>query len=131
MGIVDLHRLKPIFEFLQYNYPQYDWELDSGDKETAVQILDDVEGTVFHPPEDWNGHIFVPDIYSDRFKIAIEYQEQPKPKKHRGRLSKKGHTEFSDEDKDTYYAHAGIYQIKIWDDNENWKEALNKQLEMK
>jgi len=114
--------------FTSPEYPEYSWELDTGHKNTAIQILDDEGGTILYPPESYDGRIFVPDIYSHRRKIAIEYQEQPKRRKHRGRLSKKGHTEFSDLEKDLYYKLADIEQIKIWDDDISWKDTLRKHL---
>ena len=131
MGVKDLHRIAPIFLFLQKNYSAYNWKFDTGHKETAVQILDDKTGTLFHPPGfrgKTQNEIFVPDIYSSIEKIAIEFQEQPKRKKHRGKWSKKGHTEFSDYNKDTYYKHGGIRQIKIWDDNHYWWITLEEEL---
>jgi len=131
MGVKDLHRISPIFLFLQKYYPEYKWKIDTGNKETAVQILDNKTGTLYCPPG-FRGStinkIFVPDIYSSIEKIAIEFQEQPKKKKHRGRLSKKGHTEFSDYNKDVYYKHGGIRQIKIWDDDHYWWVNLQEEL---
>jgi len=117
--------------WLQKNYPDGQWKLDTGYKETAVQILDNNSGSLYHPPG-FRGktlsEIFVPDIYSDIYKIAIEFQEQPKRKKHRGKWSKKGHTELSDYNKDTYYKHGGIRQIKIWDDDHYWWITLEEEL---
>jgi len=131
MGVKDLHRISPIFLWLQKNFPDYKWKIDTGNKETAVQILDNNSGTLYHPPGfrgTTKNEIFVPDIYSGIAKIAIEFQEQPKKKKHRGRLSKKGHTEFSDYNKDVYYKHGGIRQIKIWDDDHYWWVNLEEKL---
>lgn len=131
MGEVDLHRIYPIYRYLVDHYPKFKWEIDSGKMETVVAIHDD--GRCFRPqrlpedePHDWR--IFVPDILCWYGQVVIEYQEQPKPKKHRGRLSKKGHTEFSDETKDFYYDRAGLKQIKIWDDDPNWKRTLDLAL---
>jgi len=131
MGVKDLHRISPIFLWLQKNYPDSKWKMDTGHKETAVLIVDDKTGTVYHPPgfrPKQIHDIFVPDIYSDITKVAVEFQEQPKKKKHRGRYSKKGHTEFSDYNKDVYYKHGGIRQIKIWDDDHYWWITLEEEL---
>jgi len=131
MGVKDLHRIAPLFAFLQKNYPDYNWKMDTGNKETAIQILDDNSGTVYHPPGfrgKTHSEFLVPDIYSSKAKVAIEFQEQPKKKKHRGRYSKKGHTEFSDEFKDLYYKHGGIRQVKIWDDDHYWWITLQEEL---
>ena len=112
------------------HYPYLNWKEDSGRWETALFVVDNDEGTVLQPPplEKLHGQLMVPDIYSAIAKIAIEFQEQPKRKKHRGRLSKKGHTEFSDESKDMYYKHGKIIQIKIWDDNEKWFDTIDKKM---
>ena len=61
---------------------------------------------------------FVPDLIDFKNKIIIEYQEEPEGRegvlRRRGKINKKGHDEFSDEDKDIFYGLAKFNQLKIW-----------------
>lgn len=131
MGVQDLDRIYPIYRYLVDSYPKFHWEIDSGKMETVIAIHQD--RTFYRPetlPENEPEYtrIFVPDIMCYMLKVIVEFQEQPHSRKHRGRYKKKGHTEFSDEDKDIYYEHAGFNQIKIWDDDPTWKMTLDKAL---
>ena len=62
---------------------------------------------------------FVPDLIDFKNKIIIEYQEESKGRqgvlRRRGKINKKGHDEFSDEDKDIFYELAEFNQLKIWE----------------
>ena len=62
---------------------------------------------------------FVPDLIDFKNKIIIEYQEECKGRqgvlRRRGKINKKGHDEFSDEDKDIFYELAKFNQLKIWE----------------
>ncbi|MEO2201846.1 MAG: hypothetical protein ABGW47_04065, partial [Nitrosopumilus sp.] len=62
--------------------------------------------------------------------IIIEYQEESEGRqgvlRRRGKINKKGHDEFSDEDKDIFYDLAKFNQLKIWENTplEKQKEEL-------
>ena len=60
---------------------------------------------------------FVPDLIDFKNKIIIEYQEESEGRqgvlRRRGKINKKGHDEFSDEDKDLFYDLAKFNQLKI------------------
>jgi len=132
MGEQDLNHLYPIYSYLQKRYPAFGWQMDSGHYETRIAIEKET-GKLITDISDQTLHIlgcdmFVPDIFSYGEKVAIEFQEQPKRKKHIGRLSKKGHTEFSDEIKEDAYKSAGIKQIKIWDDDIDWRRTIDTKL---
>ena len=131
MGIQDLERIYPLYRYLTDCYSKFRWEIDSGQMETVIAIQPD--GKFWRPKvlgdaEPEYCRIFVPDIMCYHAKIIIEYQEQPHPRKHRGRYKKKGHTELSDETKDSFYTYAGFRQIKIWDDDPHWKITLDTAL---
>ena len=75
---------------------------------------------------------FVPDLIDFKNKIIIEYQEECKGRegvlRRRGKINKKGHDEFSDEDKDIFYELAKFNQLKIWENtpqNEQDEELKN------
>ncbi len=73
---------------------------------------------------------FVPDLIDFKNKIIIEYQEESEGRqgvlRRRGKINKKGHDEFSDEDKDIFYDLAKFNQLKIWENTplEKQKEEL-------
>ena len=73
---------------------------------------------------------FVPDLIDFKNKIIIEYQEESEGRhgvlRRRGKINKKGHDEFSDEDKDIFYGLAKFNQLKIWENTplEKQKEEL-------
>ena len=73
---------------------------------------------------------FVPDLIDFKNKIIIEYQEECKGRqgvlRRRGKINKKGHDEFSDEDKDIFYELAEFNQLKIWENTP--QEEQNKEL---
>jgi len=75
-----------------------------------------------------------PDLIDFKNKIIIEYQEESKGRqgvlRRHGKINKKGHDEFSDENKDIFYDVAKFNQLKIWENtplkkqNEELKEFL-------
>ena len=81
---------------------------------------------------------FVPDLIDFKNKIIIEYQEESKGRqgvlRRRGKINKKGHDEFSDEDKDIFYELAEFNQLKIWENtsqteqDEELKNFLKKNI---
>ena len=79
---------------------------------------------------------FVPDLIDFKNKIIIEYQEESKGRqgvlRRRGKINKKGHDEFSDEDKDLFYKLAEFNQLKIWENTspKEQKEELKKFLKI-
>ena len=79
---------------------------------------------------------FVPDLIDFKNKIIIEYQEECKGRqgvlRRRGKINKKGHDEFSDEDKDIFYELAKFNQLKIWENTppEKQKEELREFLKI-
>ncbi len=74
---------------------------------------------------------FVPDLIDFKNKIIIEYQEESEGRqgvlRRRGKINKKGHDEFSDEDKDIFYGLAKFNQLKIWENTP--LEKQKKELE--
>ena len=79
---------------------------------------------------------FVPDLIDFKNKIIIEYQEECEGRqgilRRRGKINKKGHDEFSDEDKDTFYELAKFNQLKIWENTsiEEQKKEMGEFLEI-
>ena len=73
---------------------------------------------------------FVPDLIDFKNKIIIEYQEESEGRqgvlRRRGKINKKGHDEFSDEEKDIFYDLAKFNQLKIWENTtpEKQREEL-------
>ena len=127
------HEIKKIDKENHYNFI-----IDTDTKEGKTRIVIDEFGTWQKAPfltkEQANEfrkkgfRQFVPDLIDFKNKIIIEYQEESKGRqgilrKH-GKINKKGHDEFSDEDKDIFYELAKFNQLKIW---ENTSVLIQKQ----
>ena len=148
MGIQDLQKLFEIKNQIQQidkkNY--YNFIIDSDTKEGRTRIIIDEFGTWIKTPnltEEQASEYrkkgfrqFVPDLIDFKNKIIIEYQEESKGRqgvlRRRGKINKKGHDEFSDEDKDLFYKLAEFNQLKIWENTspEEQKEELEKFLKI-
>ena len=122
----------------------YDFIIDTDTKEGKTRIVIDEFGTWKKVPsltqeqaENYRKkgfRQFVPDLIDFKNKIIIEYQEECEGRqgilRRRGKINKKGHDEFSDEDKDLFYELAKFNQLKIWENtapekqNEELKEFL-------
>ena len=131
MGAQDLQKLFEIKNQIQQidkkNY--YNFIIDSDTKEGRTRIIIDEFGTWKKMPnltEEQASEYrrkgfrqFVPDLIDFKNKIIIEYQEECKGRqgvlRRRGKINKKGHDEFSDEDKDIFYELAKFNQLKIWE----------------
>ena len=131
MGIQDLEKLflinQQIKEIDKEN--QYNFVIDTDTKEGKTRIIIDETGTWKKVPfltEIQAGVFrkkgfrqFVPDLIDFKNKIIIEYQEESEGRqgvlRRRGKINKKGHDEFSDEDKDMFYDLANFNQLKIWE----------------
>ena len=146
MGIQDLEKLfcihQQIKEIDEKNH--YDFIIDTDTKEGKTRIVIDEFGTWKKVPsltqeqaENYRKkgfRQFVPDLIDFKNKIIIEYQEECEGRqgvlRRRGKINKKGHDEFSDEDKDLFYELAKFSQLKIWENtapekqNEELKEFL-------
>ena len=148
MGAQDLQKLFEIKNQIQQidkkNY--YNFIIDSDTKEGRTRIIIDEFGTWIKTPnltEEQASEYrkkgfrqFVPDLIDFKNKIIIEYQEESKGRqgvlRRRGKINKKGHDEFSDEDKDLFYKLAEFNQLKIWENTspEEQKEELEKFLKI-
>ena len=144
MGIQDLQKLFEIKNQIQQidkkNY--YNFIIDSDTKEGRTRIIIDEFGTWIKTPnltEEQASEYrkkgfrqFVPDLIDFKNKIIIEYQEECKGRqgvlRRRGKINKKGHDEFSDEDKDIFYKLAKFNQLKIWENTPQVEQ--NKELEV-
>jgi len=131
MGIQDLEKLFDISEQIKQidkeNY--YNFLIDTDTKEGKTRIVIDEFGTWKKVPiltekqalefRKKGFRQFVPDLIDFKNKIIIEYQEESKGRqgvlRRRGKINKKGHDEFSDEDKDIFYELAKFNQLKIWE----------------
>ena len=140
MGIQDLEKLfhinQQIKEIDKEN--QYNFIIDTDTKEGKTRIIIDEHGTWQKVPflseeqakffRKKGFRQFVPDLIDFKNKIIIEYQEESEGRqgvlRRRGKINKKGHDEFSDEDKDIFYDLAKFSQLKIWENT-----APNKQRE--
>ena len=146
LGIQDLEKLfcihQQIKEIDEKNH--YDFIIDTDTKEGKTRIVIDEFGTWKKVPsltEEQAANYrkkgfrqFVPDLIDFKNKIIIEYQEECEGRqgvlRRRGKINKKGHDEFSDEDKDLFYELAKFSQLKIWENtapekqNEELKEFL-------
>ena len=146
MGIQDLEKLfhihRQIKEIDENNL--YDFIIDTDTKEGKTRIIIDEFGTWIKVPsltEEQAANYrkkgfrqFVPDLIDFKNKIIIEYQEECEGRqgvlRRRGKINKKGHDEFSDEDKDLFYELAKFNQLKIWENtapekqNEELKDFL-------
>ena len=144
MGIQDLDKLflinQQIKEIDKNN--QYNFVIDIDTKEGKTRIVIDELGTWKKAPsltEEQAGEFrkkgfrqFVPDLIDFKNKIIIEYQEESEGRqgilRRRGKINKKGHDEFSDEDKDIFYDLANFNQLKIWENTP--PEEQRGELEM-
>jgi hypothetical protein len=144
MGIQDLQKLFEIKNQIQQidkkNY--YNFIIDSDTKEGRTRIIIDEFGTWIKTPnltEEQASEYrkkgfrqFVPDLIDFKNKIIIEYQEECKGRqgvlRRRGKINKKGHDEFSDEDKDIFYELAKFNQLKIWENTPLLEQ--NKELKV-
>ena len=131
MGVQDLQKLfeinKQIKQFDKKKY--YNFIIDTDTKEGRTRIIIDEFGTWEKTPHLTEEQAteyrkkgfrqFVPDLIDFKNKIIIEYQEESKGRqgvlRRRGKINKKGHDEFSDEDKDIFYELAKFNQLKIWE----------------
>ena len=131
MGIQDLKKLFEINQQIKQidkkNY--YNFIIDTDTKEGKTRIVIDEFGTWKKTPcmtkeqateyRRKGFRQFVPDLIDFKNKIIIEYQEECKGRqgvlRRRGKINKKGHDEFSDEDKDIFYELAEFNQLKIWE----------------
>ena len=142
MGIQDLKKLFEINQQIKQidkkNY--YNFIIDTDTKEGKTRIIIDEFGTWKKTPcmtEEQATEYrrkgfrqFVPDLIDFKNKIIIEYQEECKGRqgvlRRRGKINKKGHDEFSDEDKDIFYELAEFNQLKIWENTP--QDEQNKEL---
>ena len=144
MGIQDLKKLFEINQQIKQidEKNHYNFIIDTDTKEGKTRIVIDEFGTWKKTPcltEEQATEYrrkgfrqFVPDLIDFKNKIIIEYQEECKGRqgvlRRRGKINKKGHDEFSDEDKDIFYELAEFNQLKIWENtpqNEQNKELKN------
>jgi len=142
MGAQDLQKLFEIKNQIQEidKEKDYNFIIDSDTKEGRTRIIIDEFGTWKKMPnltEEQASEFrkkgfrqFVPDLIDFKNKIIIEYQEECKGRqgilRRRGKINKKGHDEFSDEDKDIFYELAKFEQLKIWENTP--QEEQNKEL---
>jgi len=142
MGIQDLEKLFSINQQIKKidtrNY--YNFVIDTDTKEGKTRIIINEFGVWKKMPilteiqaKDFRKkgfRQFVPDLIDFKNKIIIEYQEESEGRhgvlRRRGKINKKGHDEFSDEDKDIFYGLAKFNQLKIWENTplEKQKEEL-------
>ena len=144
MGAQDLQKLFEIKNQIQQidKKNDYNFIIDSDTKEGRTRIIIDEFGTWKKMPnltEEQASEFrkkgfrqFVPDLIDFKNKIIIEYQEECKGRqgvlRRRGKINKKGHDEFSDEDKDIFYELAKFNQLKIWENTPEVEQ--NKELKV-
>ena len=144
MGTQDLQKLFEIKNQIQQidKKKDYNFIIDSDTKEGRTRIIIDEFGTWKKMPnltEEQASEYrkkgfrqFVPDLIDFKNKIIIEYQEECKGRqgvlRRRGKINKKGHDEFSDEDKDIFYELAKFNQLKIWENTPEVEQ--NKELKV-
>ena len=144
MGAQDLQKLFEIKNQIQQidKKNDYNFIIDSDTKEGRTRIIIDEFGTWIKTPnltEEQASEYrkkgfrqFVPDLIDFKNKIIIEYQEECKGRqgvlRRRGKINKKGHDEFSDEDKDIFYELAKFNQLKIWENTPQVEQ--NKELKV-
>ena len=144
MGAQDLQKLFEIKNQIQQidKKNDYNFIIDSDTKEGRTRIIIDEFGTWKKMPnltEEQASEYrrkgfrqFVPDLIDFKNKIIIEYQEECKGRqgvlRRRGKINKKGHDEFSDEDKDMFYELAKFNQLKIWENTPEVEQ--NKELKV-
>ena len=144
MGIQDLQKLFEINQHIKQidKKNNYNFIIDTDTKEGKTRIIIDEFGTWKKTPQLTEEQAseyrkkgfrqFVPDLIDFKNKIIIEYQEECKGRqgvlRRRGKINKKGHDEFSDEDKDIFYELAKFNQLKIWENTpveEQKQELMN------
>ena len=148
MGIQDLQKLFEINQQIKQfdKKKHYNFIIDTDTKEGKTRIVIDEFGTWKKTPylteeqaiefRKKGFRQFVPDLIDFKNKIIIEYQEESKGRqgvlRRRGKINKKGHDEFSDEDKDLFYKLAEFNQLKIWENTspEEQKKELEKFLKI-
>ena len=148
MGIQDLQKLFEINQQIKQfdKKKHYNFIIDTDTKEGKTRIVIDEFGTWKKTPylteeqaiefRKKGFRQFVPDLIDFKNKIIIEYQEESKGRqgvlRRRGKINKKGHDEFSDEDKDLFYKLAEFNQLKIWENTslEEQKTELKKFLKI-
>ena len=134
MGIQDLQKLFEINQQIKQfdKKKHYNFIIDTDTKEGKTRIVIDEFGTWKKTPsltEEQASEFrkkgfrqFVPDLIDFKNKLIIEYQEECKGRqgilRRRGKINKKGHDEFSDEDKDIFYELANFNQLKIWENTD-------------
>ena len=124
---------------------QYNFIIDTDTKEGKTRIIIDELGTwqkvQFLTKEQAETfrkkgfRQFVPDLIDFKNKIIIEYQEESEGRqgvlRRRGKINKKGHDEFSDEDKDIFYDLAKFNQLKIWENTAPKKQREELEIFLK
>ena len=134
MGIQDLNKLFEIHREIKKidTENKFNFVIDTDTKEGKTRIVIDEFGTWKKTPsltEEQASEFrkkgfrqFVPDLIDFKNKLIIEYQEECKGRqgilRRRGKINKKGHDEFSDEDKDIFYELANFNQLKIWENTD-------------
>lgn len=140
MGIQDLEKLFHIYQQVKEidDKKYFKFAIDSDTKEGKTRIIINEFGKWQKAPtltqkqaEEFRKkgfRQFVPDLIDFKNKIIIEYQEESEGRhgilRRRGKINKKGHDEFSDEDKDIFYELAKFNQLKIW---ENTHPKIQKE----
>ena len=125
---------------------EYNFVIDTDTKEGKTRIVIDEFGTWKKVPvltkeqaeifRKKGFRQFVPDLIDFKNKIIIEYQEESEGRqgvlRRHGKINKKGHDEFSDEDKDIFYDLANFNQLKIWENTpvEKQREELEEFLKL-
>lgn len=135
MGIQDIDRLIEIQNFTN-TFPGYDFKIDRGNRDTGIFINDfgrvEREIPITKERVEWyfmqGYHLFVPDLLDYQNWKIIEYQEECKAGS-KPKYNKKGHDEFSDEYKDSYYEAARFQQLKIWESDKNWLDKITEFLQ--
>ena len=148
MGIQDLNKLFEIHREIKKidTENKFNFVIDTDTKEGKTRIVIDEFGTWKKTPsltEEQASEFrkkgfrqFVPDLIDFKNKLIIEYQEESKGRqgilRRRGKINKKGHDEFSDEDKDIFYELANFNQLKIWEntDVEEQRKEMKEFLEI-
>ena len=135
MGIQDLDRLNQLANYAN-SFPSFHFTMDTDTKHSNNLLLISEYGSFIRPPisitlaeelRTKGFKPFVPDLLDIKNKLIIEYNEESKP--YRGaKIIKKGHDEFSDDDKDLYYKLAGFKQLKIWESDKNWTDKIDSFL---
>ncbi|MBS1268805.1 MAG: hypothetical protein MAG458_01539 [Nitrosopumilus sp.] len=140
MGIQDLEKLFHIYQQVKEidDKKHFKFAIDSDTKEGKTRIIINEFGKWQKAPiltqkqaEEFRRkgfRQFVPDLIDFKNKIIIEFQEESEGRhgilRRRGKINKKGHDEFSDEDKDVFYELAKFNQLKIW---ENTHPKIQKE----